>query len=1616
MLRFVGRAAAAGVIALLSFVGAPALAQTIPLTGGTYSQDFDTLSNTAGSTTNSTLPTGWLLTETGGGARDNEQYAVDTGGSNTGDTYSYGVAGSTERAFGSLRSGTLISVIGACFTNSTGSTLTSLAVAYTGEEWRLGTAARTDRIDFQYSLDATSLTTGTWVDENALDFITPNTATTGAKIGNDAANRTALSATLGGLSIGNGATFCLRWSDSDASGADDGLAIDDFSINTGGVAVPALAVNDVIIIEGDSGTSIAYFGFGLSQAAGPGGVTFDYATADGTAVAGSDYVAASGTVTIPEGSNSTVVGIVINGDTTPEASETFFVNLGNVTGAVVADAQGLGTIENDDVAVVQIHDIQGNGLTSPLNGATVTTEGIVTALKFNNGFFLQTADGSVDADPNTSQGIFVFTSTAPPATAAVGNRVRVTGTVTEFTPTTNLNQLSITEIVSVTAIQVLSTGNALPAPVDLTAADFSAASTPGTAEKYEGMRVRIAQALVVSGSDGNISESSANSSTTGVFHVVLPTVQRPFRETGIGILDTFPIPGGKTPPRFDTNQERLMVRSRGQIGATALALNAEAQISDMTGVMDYFSGTWALLPDAGSGTATGGKTPTAVADAGPEDVTIGGFNLLRFFDEINDSNGAATLTAAALDKRLTKTSLAICDFVKAPDILGVVEVENLRVLGLLADRINATCARAPQYVPYLVQGNDVGGINVGFLVSTRLVGANPRVEVLEVTQFGKDTVFTNPNGSTSLLNDRPPLLLRAIVHGDGGATYPVTAIVNHLRSLNGIDDTAAGSSGWPTEGDRVRAKRLQQAVFLADLVQARQVADPAERIILLGDFNAFEFSDGYADVMGVIRGNAAPENEVIAYAPSPITRPLIDGSELIPAAADRYSYVFEGSAQTLDHVVLNEPMIMDAADIVVDHARINADFGVHNYGVAGNAIRVSDHDPVRVAITVAAFRSMDLVAGAAALTPNVNFGETASFDASIRNDGPSEGGPVSIAMVFDALVTPAVSPPGAEWTCAAPTQTASTTTVTCTAASLVAGIPANFLIDVPTTDPTLVNRSLRMDVAVSSTIEDPANANNQASATVNVEAFADMEVTAGGPAGPIQVGGTANFTADVNNAGPLAAPFASLALVFDALVAPTVTAPAGWTCAAPVQDATTTTVTCTIPSLASGNGGQFAIAIPTAGPQQSDWTLQMAAAVSSQLPDPDNKDNTAIATAQIEVYADLDAILATSTPTIDPGQTAQLTAQLTNNGPASVANVAGTFTFNALVAPTVTAPAGWACAAPTQAANSTSVVCTAASLAAGAQPQFAIGFVAGPALADSSVTVTATMSSAVADPFPGNNQASATVNVRAFADADLAITATTGTPGVVIGGTAAYVVTVRNNGPATSATANVGLSFNAVVSPTVAAPAGWTCGAPVQTATTTTVTCSTTDFAASASAQFNASFVAGAALDGRTVTLTATASSSETDPVAGNNQASASVQVASSADLSVRMIGRSERAGVFLLSVNNAGPGTAQAPTLTLTGNMLPRNVVLVPAAGWTCTTTAVGTGFRSVCNASGPLAAGADAYFGLALAGRGPQSVTVTATVASTTADPNTANNTASRVVRGNGLPLQCVHRYCQK
>lgn len=202
-------------------------------------ENFDTLANTG--TTNSNLPSGWALSESGSSTRNNGQYAASSGNDNAGDVYSFGATGSAERAFGTLQSGSLVPIIGASFANNTGVTLASLLISYTGEQWRLGVDDRgaADRLDFQFSLDATSLTTGSWVDINLLDFMSPTiTGTVNTLDGNAASNRAAVSGTIAGLSVANGANFWIRWTDFNITGADDGLGIDDFSLTAYGAAVP----------------------------------------------------------------------------------------------------------------------------------------------------------------------------------------------------------------------------------------------------------------------------------------------------------------------------------------------------------------------------------------------------------------------------------------------------------------------------------------------------------------------------------------------------------------------------------------------------------------------------------------------------------------------------------------------------------------------------------------------------------------------------------------------------------------------------------------------------------------------------------------------------------------------------------------------------------------------------------------------------------------------------------------------------------------------------------------------------------------------------------------------------------------------------------------------------------------------------------------------------------------------------------------------------------------------------------------------------------------------------------------------------------------------------------
>jgi len=1112
------------------------------------SQDFDALANSG--TANVLALPGWSLLETGGGARDNEQYAADTGSANTGDSYSYGAAAASDRALGSLRSGTLIASYGACYTNNTGAAITGLDIAYTGEQWRLGTPARTDSLRFEYSLDATDLATGTWTGLAALDFSTASaTGTAGARDGNASEFRAARSGFIGDLAIASGATVWIRWSDLDATGADDGLAIDDLALTArgaGGGGNPVLSIAGNSAAEGDSGSTPFFFAVSLDRPAGPGGVSFAYATANGTAIAGSDYVAESGTATIAEGASSVTLTIDVVGDTVQEPNETFFVDVTDVVGAAGGTLRATATVNNDDVTVTAIHDVQGPGATSPIPGATVTLRGIVTGRK-TAGFFLQAAESEYDADDATSEGIYVFTGSAPPASAAVGNRVQATGTVVEYIPTADLGQLPLTELGGTVDVVLLSTMQTLPAPLVLTTALPSPAGALDQLERFEGMRVTAPSFTVVAPTGGTTNEPNATGSSNGIFSVVVTGTPRPFREPGIQAPDQ--PPSGSIPPipQWDFNPELLTVTSR-TLGGPAIDVAAGAQLANLVGPLDYGFRRYTILPGAtDTVVVSAAPAPTPARLPTPDEFTVASYNVERFFDSANDpGTDDPVVTPVALAARLNKASLAIRGFLHTPDVLGLVEIENLTVLEALAAKVNADAVDAsqpdPGYVAYLTEGNDVGGIDVGFLVKTREVAAGtPRVEVDAVTQLGADTLWTEPAGGTALLNDRPPLQLDATVHFEDGRSFPLTAIVVHQRSLSGAETDDAN-------GERVRAKRQRQAEFLANTVQALQVADPQRRISVLGDFNAFAFNDGYVDAMGTVTGQPSADDEtVVAGDGIDLVDPDLRNLHTEEPEDQRYSFVFDGNAQSLDHVLVNTALEAAANGADLDHARINADFPEIARNDPASPSRLSDHDPAMMYVRLDALEFADLSVTTTADDATSAPGEALAFTVVVANAGPDAAGFPGVGFALDVAAADLAVDAPEGWSCDTAVVVGDASSVACTASSLADEGEATFQVSA-IAPAAASGEVVTLVAAATSQTEDPVQANDTDSASISVEALADLEVSVSGPS-TIARNASASWTVAVGNAGPSPAVSAEVDLAVRVPAGSvTLAAPTGWSC------------------------------------------------------------------------------------------------------------------------------------------------------------------------------------------------------------------------------------------------------------------------------------------------------------------------------------------------------------------------------------------------------------------------------------------------------------------------------------
>ena len=185
--------------------------------------------------------------------------------------------------------------------------------------------------------------------------------------------------------------------------------------------LPALSISDVTLAEGNSGTTSFDFTVTLTPASAYP-VTVGYATADGTAIAGSDYQPASGTVTFTPGQTTRTISVLVNGDVTTEPDETFVVNLFNPGNASISDNQGLGTIKNDDAnPSITINDpsvVEGNSGTKSMQ--FVITLSNPTSTQLSVPFSLADGTATVGSDYQTNSGSFTVFAGSVTASVFIG--------------------------------------------------------------------------------------------------------------------------------------------------------------------------------------------------------------------------------------------------------------------------------------------------------------------------------------------------------------------------------------------------------------------------------------------------------------------------------------------------------------------------------------------------------------------------------------------------------------------------------------------------------------------------------------------------------------------------------------------------------------------------------------------------------------------------------------------------------------------------------------------------------------------------------------------------------------------------------------------------------------------------------------------------------------------------------------------------------------------------------------------------------------------------------------------------------------------------------------------
>lgn len=584
----------------------------------------------------------------------------------------------------------------------------------------------------------------------------------------------------------------------------------------------------------------------------------------------------------------------------------------NSAGVTVTAADAPGPTDPTP-GTTRIHDIQGAGRISPIVGQSVTNvPGIVTAVRAtgsSRGYWMQ--DPSADADPLTSEGVFVFTGSTTPA-VTVGDSVLATGRVTEFRPVAGAQAL--TELGGPVNTVKLTSGNALPAPIPVSFPDaFTKTGSleaqplePGSyvldwLEVHEGMRVTVAQdTRLVSPVDTEFGE----------LWVTLKPAQNPTPRGGSAYVSY-----------DDPNSGRLLLQALD--GAPAANVGSTLA-GGSVGVVDYQSFGGYVIQTTTLGAITqGGLRPQKVTPpkkAG--DLSIVTYNV-------------ENLTVADPDAKYARLAQAVVVNLGKPDILALEEIQDNN--GTVADGVVAadqtvakfiaaiTAAGGPTYAWRSIDpvdgadgGAPGGNIRQVFLFNparTTFVDrpggtATTAVTVLKVRPTTNQIMLSASPGrinptSSAWNASRKPLVGEFLYDGD----KQLFVVANHFNSKGGDYPLSAAVQppNRTSEGQRV-SQATEVRNFVADL--AAKSGNTA-RVVVLGDLNDYQFSP----TLATLTDNGA------------LLKPLIND---LPVN-ERYSYVFDGNSQALDHILLS-PTIKGYAYGVV---HINAEF----------SDQASDHDP-----------------------------------------------------------------------------------------------------------------------------------------------------------------------------------------------------------------------------------------------------------------------------------------------------------------------------------------------------------------------------------------------------------------------------------------------------------------------------------------------------------------------------------------------------------------------------------------------------------------------------------------------------------------------------------------------